>query len=42
MKQPYTKPIIQKQATMTFPTDTIEAAAGGLVCHQCSSCHGCR
>jgi len=37
----YEKPVIIKQAEMTFPIDIIEAI-GGVVCKQCSSCHTCR
>ena len=42
MKKPYEKPVFEKQETMRFTEETIEAATGKLVCKQCSSCHGCR
>lgn len=38
----YEKPRIVKLTKMTFPLDLIEAAGKGVVCRQCSSCHGCR
>ena len=38
----YDKPRIVKLAKMTFPLDLIKAAGKGIVCKQCSSCHGCR
>ena len=40
-RQKYVKPVIVKMDKMTFPIDIIEAR-GGIVCKQCSSCHGCR
>lgn len=41
-KSNYQKPKIEKQATMRFPLEIIEAKGKGLVCKQCSSCHNCR
>jgi hypothetical protein len=38
----YEKPVIIKQAKMTFPIDIMEANGKGVVCKQCSSCHSCR
>lgn len=38
----YEKPRIVKETTMRFPIELIMAKAGGTVCKQCSSCHGCR
>jgi len=38
----YEKPIIVKQAKMTFPIDIMEDNGKGMVCRQCSSCHSCR
>lgn len=38
----YEKPKIVKQDKMRFPLDIIEATGKGVVCRQCSSCHGCR
>ena len=38
----YEKPVITKQTKMTFPIDIMEASGKGVVCRQCSSCHGCR
>lgn len=38
----YEKPVIVKQTKMTFPVDIMEANGKGVVCKQCSSCHGCR
>lgn len=38
----YQKPLFQKQAQMTFPTEIMEKFNGGRFCLQCSGCHGCR
>ena len=38
----YQKPKIVKNTKMTFPLDMIRVAGKGVVCRQCSSCHGCR
>jgi len=38
----YEKPIIKKVKKMSFPTDIIKASGKGVVCRQCSGCHGCR
>ena len=38
----YEKPKIVKQTKMTFPTKILQAMGKGVVCRQCSSCHGCR
>ncbi len=38
----YQRPQIVKETGMRFPLDLIESTAEGVVCHQCSSCHGCR
>ena len=40
--KPYEAPVITKLDKMTFPLDLIAAAGHGMVCRQCSSCHGCR
>lgn len=42
MKKTYVKPVLEKEETMRFAEETIEAVTGKLVCKQCSSCHGCR
>lgn len=42
MPRPYEKPRITREATMHFPQELLEGTAQGLVCRQCSSCHGCR
>lgn len=38
----YEKPRITKEETMRFPLELLEATGQGVVCRQCSSCHGCR
>lgn len=38
----YEKPSIKKEKTMRFPLELLEATGKGVVCRQCSSCHGCR
>ena len=42
MKKPYVKPVMVKEARMTFPVQIINAKGQRVVCRQCSSCHGCR
>lgn len=41
-KKKYQKPVIIKQAKMTFPIDIVSRDGKQPVCKQCSSCHGCR
>jgi len=42
-KKVYEKPIMEKEKTMRFPIEIINKLAGkGIVCKQCSGCHGCR
>lgn len=38
----YEKPVIKKVKKMSFPNDIIKASGKGVVCRQCSGCHGCR
>ena len=38
----YEKPMIVKIEKMSFPFDIIKASGKGVVCRQCSGCHGCR
>jgi len=44
MKKPtrHEKPKIVKLKKMSFPMEVIKATRKGIVCKQCSSCHGCR
>lgn len=38
----YEKPTIKKVKKMSFPADIIKASGKGVICRQCSGCHGCR
>ena len=38
----YEKPVVVREPKMTFPITMLESNGKGLVCKQCSSCHGCR
>lgn len=41
-KKRYQKPTIQLEESMTFALAGIRWFRPGVICRQCSTCHGCR